>query len=78
MCKQKKDSINIINDFKLNFMQKIDSYYIDESNVLHTFVGDLKHITFENITSNEQAESIISDLNGENDECYYNFLNQTN
>ena len=78
MCKQKKDSINIIHDFKLNFMEKIDSYYIDESNVLHTFVGDLKHITFENITSNEQAESIISDLNGENDECYYNFLNQTN
>jgi hypothetical protein len=59
-------------------MEKIDSYYIDESNVLHTFVGDLKHITFEDITSNEQAESIISDLNGENDECYYNFLNQTN
>jgi hypothetical protein len=58
-------------------MQKINSYYIDENKVLHTFIGDLKHITFEDITSNEQAESIIADLNGENDECYYNFLTQT-
>lgn len=58
-------------------MEKINSYHIDENNVLHTFIGDLKHITFQDITSNEQAESIIADLNGENDECYYNFLTQT-
>ena len=58
-------------------MEKINSYYIDENNVLHIFIGDLKHITFQDITSNEQAESIIADLNGENDECYYNFLTQT-
>jgi hypothetical protein len=58
-------------------MEKIDNYYIDENNVLHTFIGDLKHITFEDVTSNEQAECIIADLNGENDECYYNFLTQT-
>ena len=62
---------------KLNFMEKIDNYYIDENNVLHTFIGDLKHITFEDVLSNEQAECIIADLNGENDECYYNFLTQT-
>ena len=58
-------------------MEKINSYYIDGNNVLHTFIGDLKHITFADITSNEQAESIIDDLNGQNDECYYNFLTQT-
>ena len=59
-------------------MQKIDSFYIDDNNVLHTYIGDLKHITFEDVTSIEQAQNIISDLNGENDECYYNFLTQTN
>ena len=58
-------------------MEKIDSYYIDDNNVLHTFIGDLKHITFEGVTSNEQAETIIFDLNGGNDESYYNFLQQT-
>lgn len=58
-------------------MGKIDSYYIDDNNVLHTFIGDLKHITFEDVKSNEQAESIIFDLNGGNDESYYNFLQQT-
>jgi hypothetical protein len=58
-------------------MEKIDSYYIDDNNVLHTFIGNLKHITLEDVTSNEQAESIIFDLNGGNDESYYNFLQQT-
>ena len=37
----------------------IDRDYIDEKNVLHTFIGDEKYITFEFITSNEQAQTII-------------------
>ena len=35
----------------------IDRYYIDENNVLHTFKGDEKYITFDYITSDEQAQT---------------------
>ena len=51
----------------------IDRYYIDEKNVLHTFKGEEKHITFENITSEEQAQTIIDGLNGEDERDFYLF-----
>ena len=56
---------------QLPFYIMIDKYYIDESNVLHTFIGDEKYITFENITSDEQAQTIIDGLNGEDERAFY-------
>jgi hypothetical protein len=46
----------------------IDRYYIDENNVLHTFIGDEKYIT-----SDEQAQTIIDGLNGEDERAFYLF-----
>ncbi len=54
----------------------IDRYYIDENNVLHTFKGVEKYITFENITSDEQAQTIIDGLNGEDERTFYLFESQ--
>jgi hypothetical protein len=54
----------------------IDRYYIDKKNVLHTFRGDEKYITFENITSDEQAQTIIDGLNGEDERAFYLFESQ--
>jgi hypothetical protein len=51
----------------------IDRYYIDEQNVLHTFRGEEKYLTFENITSDEQAQTIIDGLNGEDERAFYLF-----
>ena len=51
----------------------IDRYYIDETNILHTFRGEEKYITFENITSDEQAQTIIDGLNGEDERTFYLF-----
>jgi hypothetical protein len=51
----------------------IDRYYIDENNVLHTFIGKEKYITFEFITSDEQAKTIIDGLNGEDERAFYLF-----
>ena len=56
---------------QLPFYIMIDRYYIDENNVLHTFKGDEKYITFENITSDEQAQTIIDGLNGEDERAFY-------
>jgi|TARA_Y100000015_G_C2360100_1_gene74804 hypothetical protein len=42
---------------------RITSYYIDSDCVLHTFIGDTKHITFSNIDSEFQAEQLILDEN---------------
>ena len=42
----------------------IDRYYIDENNVLHTFRGD------------EQAQTIIDGLNGEDEKAFYLFESQ--
>ena len=54
----------------------IDSFYIDENNILHTFVNGEKYITFENITSDEQAQTIIDGLNGEDERAFYLFESQ--
>ncbi len=51
----------------------IDRFYIDENNILHTFRGNEKYITFENITSDEQAQTIIDGLNGEDKRAFYLF-----
>jgi hypothetical protein len=54
----------------------IDRYYIDENSVLHTFIGDEKYITFDYITSDEQAQTIIDGLNGEDERAFYLFESQ--
>ena len=30
-------------------MGKITSYYIDDKNTMHTYIGDLKHITISSV-----------------------------
>jgi hypothetical protein len=42
---------------------KITNYYIDGKNVLHTFIGNLKHITFKNVYSEDQAKKLIAEEN---------------
>jgi hypothetical protein len=44
---------------------KITSYYIDENNTMHTYCGDLKHITISDVMSEEEAEELIYELNDE-------------
>ena len=61
---------------QLPFYIMIDRYYIDENNVLHTFIGDEKYITFDYITSDEQAQTIIDGLNGEDERAFYLFESQ--
>ena len=41
----------------------ITSYFIDDNSTLHTFIGDLKHITFSNVDSISEAELLIEDYN---------------
>ena len=54
----------------------IDRYYIDENNVLHTIKGDEKYITFDYIINDEQAQTIINGLNGEDERAFYLFESQ--
>lgn len=54
----------------------IDRYCIDVNNVLHTFIGDEKYITFDYITSDEHAQTIIDGLNGEDERVFYLFESQ--
>lgn len=42
---------------------KITSYYIDENNTLHTYCGEVKHITISNVMSDEEANSLIDEEN---------------
>jgi hypothetical protein len=42
---------------------EITSYYIDENDTLHTFIHDAKHVTISNVTSDEQAQELIDELN---------------
>jgi hypothetical protein len=51
----------------------INSFFIDSENILHTFVDGEPYITFENITSDEQAQTIIDGLNGEDERTFYLF-----
>ena len=41
----------------------ITSYNIDDNGTLHTFIGDLKHITFSNVDSIFEAEILIEEEN---------------
>ena len=43
----------------------ITSYSIDDNGTLHTFIGDLKHITFSNVDSIFEAELLIEEENME-------------
>jgi hypothetical protein len=43
----------------LRGMKQITNYHIDENRVLHTFVGDTKHITFSNVDSDFQARELV-------------------
>ena len=43
----------------------IDSYYIDDDNIMHTFIGKLTHVTISDVVSDEQAEELIGELNDE-------------
>lgn len=52
---------------KINRMNKIiTSYFIDDNSTLHTFIGDLKHITFSNVDSIFEAELLIEEENSLN------------
>ena len=42
---------------------KITSYYIDDNNVLHTYIGDFKHITLLDVKSDIRANELIDELN---------------
>ena len=46
-------------------MMKITSYFIDDNDVMHTYCGELKHITMSDVKNDEQAEKIINELNSE-------------
>lgn len=43
---------------------EITSYYIDDNYVLHTYIGQEKHITVSNVFTDEQAEELINMFNG--------------
>ena len=42
---------------------KITSYYIDDNNTLHTYIGDLKHVTISDVKTDKRAEYIINEMN---------------
>jgi len=42
---------------------KITSYYIDDDNILHTYIGDYKHITISDVKTDKRAEYIINEMN---------------
>mgnify|MGYP003115344113 CR=1 FL=1 len=44
-------------------MEKITSYYIDDKDTMHTYVGDSKHITISSVKNDKQANQIIKELN---------------
>ena len=46
-------------------MEKITSYYIDDKNTMHTYIGDLKHITISSVKNDKQANELINELNNE-------------
>jgi len=40
-------------------MTEITSWYIDDDGTLHTWIGNKKHVTFEDVESDEQAEKLM-------------------
>ena len=43
--------------------EKITTYYIDDNNTMHTYIGDKKHITISGVENDTQAEELINELN---------------
>ena len=46
---------------------KVTSYYIDDHKTLHTYIGESKHITISNVTSDKQAMKLIAEIESEGD-----------
>ena len=44
---------------------KITSYYIDDKNTLHTWIGEIKHVTISDVMSDEKAKELIEELEAE-------------
>ena len=44
---------------------KITSYYIDDNYVLHTYIGNEKHITISNVFNEDQAEELVKRLDNQ-------------
>ena len=44
---------------------KITSYYIDDNYVLHTYIGNKKHITISNVFNEDQAEELVNQLDNQ-------------
>ena len=42
---------------------KITSYYIDKDKVLHTFIENVKHVTFSEVNNDEEAQMLIDEEN---------------
>ena len=60
--KRYEKRLNMILYTKLKAME-VTSYYIDDNYVLHTYVGEVKHVTFSNVFSDEEAEQLIKKIN---------------
>lgn len=44
-------------------LPEITSYYIDDNDTLHTYIGETKHVTISCVTSDEMAEELIDEIN---------------
>ena len=44
-------------------MRKITSYNIDDKGTLHTYIENVKHVTFENVNNDKEAELLIKEEN---------------
>lgn len=43
----------------------INSYYIDDNNVLHTYIDNVEHVTISEVYTDKQAEELIGELNSD-------------
>jgi hypothetical protein len=44
---------------------RITSYYIDDNYVMHTYIGNEKHITISNVFTDNDAEELINQINNQ-------------
>ena len=44
---------------------KITDYYIDDNKTLHTYIGNLKHVTISDVKNDKQAKRLIKELQDE-------------
>lgn len=44
---------------------KITSYYIDDNYVMHTYIGNEKHITISDVFTDDDAERLINELDNQ-------------